>query len=302
MRRKVVQHGPTTLTISLPSKWIKEHGVEKGSELTIEDDGDELKILANKKIKHETKHINISGNNRVAGNALAALYKYGYDNIIIQYGGIDELEKIHKVLSFTCSGFEIIKETKNEIHIIKVSELQHEEFNVLFRRIFFFLLTVSEETLDAVKKHDQSEFEKLVIRDQNINKLADLCRRIINRGGQKSFRANTAIYHITEQLERIGDNYKEINKTLITRKKSVSKKFILGLEKAHEFLKMFETIFFDFSLKKINDFMLHYAKLHQEIADLMVQAPQSEVIIFFELMNITRELYNLNGATMILNI
>ena len=34
MQRKVIQQGPSTLMVSLPSKWVKENNIKKGEELT----------------------------------------------------------------------------------------------------------------------------------------------------------------------------------------------------------------------------------------------------------------------------
>jgi len=42
MKRKVSQIGPATLMVSLPSKWAKQFGVKKGSELEIEEKGNKL--------------------------------------------------------------------------------------------------------------------------------------------------------------------------------------------------------------------------------------------------------------------
>ena len=33
MKRKIVKHGSSTLTVSLPNKWAKIHGIESGDEV-----------------------------------------------------------------------------------------------------------------------------------------------------------------------------------------------------------------------------------------------------------------------------
>ena len=48
MRRKLIQHGLSSLTISLPRKWVKENNLKKGDEIEVEDseifrrEGDDL--------------------------------------------------------------------------------------------------------------------------------------------------------------------------------------------------------------------------------------------------------------------
>ena len=35
MIRKVIQQGPGTLMVSLPSKWVKKNGIEKGQDINV---------------------------------------------------------------------------------------------------------------------------------------------------------------------------------------------------------------------------------------------------------------------------
>ena len=35
MKRKIVQHGQSTLTLSLPSKWVKKNNIKKGQLLDV---------------------------------------------------------------------------------------------------------------------------------------------------------------------------------------------------------------------------------------------------------------------------
>ncbi len=44
MKRKVSLHGPSTLTVSLPSKWVKKYCIKKGDELDIEEKNSTLII------------------------------------------------------------------------------------------------------------------------------------------------------------------------------------------------------------------------------------------------------------------
>ena len=44
MQRKVIQQGPSTLMVSLPSKWVKENNIKKGEELTVDWTNNQLTI------------------------------------------------------------------------------------------------------------------------------------------------------------------------------------------------------------------------------------------------------------------
>ena len=48
--RKVIQHGPTTLVVSLPSMWTKKNSIVKGQEVLVYEDENKL-IITNSSIK-----------------------------------------------------------------------------------------------------------------------------------------------------------------------------------------------------------------------------------------------------------
>ncbi len=300
MKRRVVQHGPSTLTISLPSRWIKEWGIKKGQELTIEPLHNGLFIHAGPRRSYETKQISVKGLSTIVTKAIAALYKYGYDEIIVEYGSPEELEKIHEIIQNGYIGYEIVDETKNTVQIRKVSEPQEEEFKTLFRRIFYFLLSYSTETLAAMKQHNRLSYEKLILRDKNIDKLADFCRRVVNIGGQTTYRSDTALYHLLEQLERLGDDFKNINKFMLKKRHACSPKILAYFEEIDQLLKEFERLFFNFSLPAMNAFVIRYKELCEQRQSKTQRLSNEDINIFFLLNGVSLKLYNLSGVTMML--
>ncbi len=302
MKRRVVQHGPSTLTISLPSRWVQDRGIKKGDELTVASMQSGLLITTTTSRKPEMKRISVKGLSRIIAKAVAALYKYGYDEIIVEYSSPEELEKVHAVLTETCLGFEVIEETKSEVHIRKVTEPQNEEFKTLFRRIFHFLLTTADETHEAAKQHSVQSHEKLVFRDDNINKLADFCRRVINKGGQTMYKSDTALYHVVEQLEKVGDCYKHLNQKLAKKRSPCSKEFLAIFAETNLFLRSFEDFFFNFSLDKGEALYKGYLSLGERVEEAMEALPKEELSLLFLVEDVAEELYNLLGATMIIQL
>jgi phosphate uptake regulator len=295
MKRKIVQHGPSTLTISLPSKWVKTFGITKGDEVNVEMTKNGLLITAGKEKHHGQKRINVKGLSAVITRSIAALYKAGYDEIIVEYSTPEELEHIHSTVSTSYIGFEIVEETKTQVTVRKVSEPTNEEFRTIFRRIFHFLLSTAEESYDAATKDDKSAYQRLILRDKHINKLSNFCRRVVNKRGQTEYAQETAIYHIIEQLEKIGDNYKELNKHLSAAK--ASKRSLVLYAKVNAMLRDYEDLFFSFSLAKMNRFIMNYKEFFGEI-----KKDTDDPVIAYHLQSIVHELFNLSGATMILHL
>lgn len=298
VKRKIVQHGPSTLTISLPAQWAKECNLGKGDELSIERIGQGLLITSDHGIKLEEKRVNLHGvSSRTVDKAVAALYKRGYSSVILEYETPEQLEAIYGVLGKGCIGFEVLDDVKGEVHIRNVTEPTPDEFKSIFRRFFFFLLSVAEESVEAAKQGDVVAYQKLILRDESINKLSDFCRRMVNKRGQREYSCDTLIYHIIEQLEKIADEYKMINRYLLTTKITPSKKFIERYEETAKILREYEKIFFKFSLLDIDAFI-------EQCRDCSVQLQDEDVdpMLTGILRRIVSEMYSLTGATMALHL
>ena len=58
MKRKIVKHGPISLTVSLPSKWVKKRNLKAGDEVEVEEHNNGLFIGDfNNKKEHTKKEI-----------------------------------------------------------------------------------------------------------------------------------------------------------------------------------------------------------------------------------------------------
>ena len=79
MKRKVVKHGQNTLTVSLPSKWCRAHGIKQGDEIEVEEKGPLIQ-LSPLEVKRKTEtsldfsNIDIS-ETRVLRNLINHTYK-----------------------------------------------------------------------------------------------------------------------------------------------------------------------------------------------------------------------------------
>jgi len=295
MKRRVVQHGPKTLTISLPARWAREYGIEKGDEINLEKTEHGLLLSTMNGRRLAQIQLDLRGLKEAISRVIAASYKSGHDEIIATYATPGELEEIHRVLGITCVGFEIIEETDTAVHIHNVSEPAREEFKALFRRLFFFLLTTADECLAAARNHDATAYKKLVIRDWNINKLADFCRRIINKHGQDIFKSDTATYHVVEQLEKIGDRYKEICLLLAEQKRKPDHRFLAALENANELLRAYETLLFHFTLKEFATFLERTTRARRK-------ERTSQEIGLSLIDEVIREIDDLKGATLTMQL
>lgn len=300
LKRRVVQHGPSTLTISVPADWAKRYDLKRGDEITLVTTDRGLLLTTDKSPRFEQQRITVTGLIALIPRAIAAMYKRGHDDILVEYERPEELEQIHDILARSCMGFEIVEETEGEVHIRNVSEPSHEEFRALFRRIFFFIASIAEEGIQAAKTHDRAAYHKLVLRDQNVNKLTDFCRRLVHKRKQREYESDAALYHVIEQLEKIADRYGAINTYLQKSRRHPGERTLAMYAQANAFVKAYERMFFEFSLSRA-DHLTRECRAFLQSIEHETTPPGDDPFVIFQLESIATDIYNLIGPTIVLH-
>lgn len=300
MKRKVIQIANSTQLISLPRKWAQKFGIKKGDELEIEEDGGRIVISTQAIDKVETIDLNAVGlEHKLIKRLIAALYKGGFDEFRIHYSASEELQSIQAVAKDTCLGFEIVEQTKDKVVIRKVTTAIYEGFPPLFRRTFLFVISMANESLRAVTEKKVNLLRDVIQMDDNVNKLTDFCRRILNKEEHSQFKRSAPVYYISEQLEKIGDEYRSICDYLVERKSIKLCKGILNIyNDTNKLLENFYALFYKFDLDMVNDFRLKAIRLTNKINEGIYTVPRSELKVLLYLNTLSRIIYATNGAIM----
>ena len=122
MFRKLIKHGESSLTVSLPRYFVKENNLKKGQEIDIREVDNGLFLSVNNHKELRLISIDLSGQFCVIRKILGATYKCGYDEVNITFSSFNELKEIKDALQSQFEGFEIITQGKNNIVIKKISE------------------------------------------------------------------------------------------------------------------------------------------------------------------------------------
>ena len=101
---------------------------------------------------------------------IGALYKAGYDDITLSVEK-KQLKTIENVLKRTLVGFEIIKITKDSVHIQRIAELDTLDVDTLIKQIFFTLQVIGEELIEAIHNQDQVKISEIIGKDDQVNRL-----------------------------------------------------------------------------------------------------------------------------------
>jgi phosphate uptake regulator len=225
MKRKIIRSGPSTLVVSLPSKWVKEYRLKPGSELEVVQNANVLNLVVGD-IKSDKK-VMLDVNTPELMRRIGAAYKAGYDLVKISFETSKELDKIIGIMSDGAMiGYEIAEQSNKEVIIKEVSQLDIEHFNTMLRRTFHTLLSMNHELYLALRADDKDSFRKIINMDTLVNKATNFCRRALNKGIITDFNKNAPLYYVCEQLERIGDSLKSISAFLISGNFIAYEKFL----------------------------------------------------------------------------
>ena len=214
MKRKIIRQGKSTLTVSLPSKFVKKYGIEGGTEIEIEEREGELLLNPQKKSHGLSIEIDITDfTMSLFWRCINALYVKGADEIIIHYQGNEQLRWIHKTQN-ELIGFAVTKETEHTCILKEVSVTKELEFDNMLRQLFFILKTMSRDTLQGLSENSTELLTSINYREEDLNKNVRYCLRILNKTGYKDFRKTMPIYNIIILLENLGDSLRCIAKEI----------------------------------------------------------------------------------------
>jgi len=180
MRRKLVKQGTTTMMISLPSKWVKSNNLDKGSEVEIDTENNNIVISTGLKENKKTLQLKLEASEEtVIRTLLTNAYRMDYSKIHLQFQTEEQFKKISRTIKEYLLGFEIVSRTKDSCIIENITEPSTEQTESIFIKLLFNvneLIDNTEKLLEGEKNIEYiSEIESNILRYDNF------CRRIATK-------------------------------------------------------------------------------------------------------------------------
>ncbi|MBS3083294.1 phosphate uptake regulator PhoU [Candidatus Pacearchaeota archaeon] len=264
-KRSIVLHGPSTLTISLPSQWVKKHNLKRGEELTVEELGKELKIYPEEiKNSEEKKLIEFGIGERVGKSSITGAYRQGYDIIEINFKNPNYIQIIQDIISKQMIGFEIIQQKEDSCIIKDLTGHTRDEFETVQRRIWLLILDLSEECLNALEKRNKKSMERVKFKDYTINKFTNYCLRHLLKIGHSNTKQTVLLYYSIKSLEEIADSYKRL--CLFSKEEKFLEKEDLDLIKElNKELEFFYNIWYNYNRENMELLIDKITKIKEKI-------------------------------------
>jgi len=186
--RKIQKVGPSTLSISLPSSWVKENNLEKGATLFIEPNRDgSLKIFPSKPID-STEQIpeyvvdaDLCGEPKMLERIIVGSYILGRDLFSLTSSKRFRSEHANEIREVIprLIGLGIVEETPSSITVQCSVDPRKFQLDVLLRRLSVISLTVVKEAIQALVDSDPSLAKDAISREDEADRLYLLALRLL---------------------------------------------------------------------------------------------------------------------------
>lgn len=292
MKRKVIKQGHNTLTITLPSDWVKKLNIQPGDELDLNENHGALIVNGKQHNGNKKTTIDITGLSiPMIWRFFQSAYREGYDEIKIIYEPTKQTESAYNFYTSQFEykrmgqkphhkdsglemieglvnrfiGMEIIDHGKNYCTVREMGELTSREFDNSLRRIFLLILELFDKVLETVENDQGGDIQickTLHTMDINIDRFIDYCCRINNRINDSTFQKNKPVVFSTLFiLELLGDEFKYLGTHLSKTKESV-KELLPFAQRVKEHFEMYYKLFYKFDREGAikfgeNDFQIY---------------------------------------------
>lgn len=301
MKRKVNQVGTGTLTISLPSKWVKDNGIKKGDEIELYEDSSRLIVEKEKVTSKLDLNIDLSDSGVMLNRMIAAIYKAGFDEVRVKYKTPNELDVIQNTVYRSCHVYEIMNVKENVVEIKSISDLDDSQFKQVLRKMAFSFITVAKEAYEFSKDQDYDSLENIPLKDQTIDRHTDFCRRIINKGGDVGYKLIAPVYVVVEETEIAADVFKILVKTILKEKKKLNADVLDLFKKIVVLIEKFYDAFFDFKIDKMKEFGKLEINIREKI-DIICSSSRKDSKVVAYLIDIFETVFEMKSALLTLNL
>jgi len=276
MKRKIIRQGHNTLTITLPSEWVKKLNLHDKDEIEVVEKDNLLILNADENLKEKSTVIDITDFTiPLLWRYFQAAYRSGCDEIKVifdpnkkeyenafhyyttqfQYANLGEIIPKSTALALIQSivdrflNIAIIHTGKGYCIIKEMGEPTTKEFDNSMRRIFLVIFQMFDRLIDVIKEKEYGEpsiCKEIHTIDLNIDKFVDYCCRIMTKI-ESSFSVNkkNLLFSTLFNLELLGDEFKYIGKHLAVSNKNLDCLLPL-IEKVKEHFEVYYKLFYKF--------------------------------------------------------
>jgi phosphate uptake regulator len=288
-QRKLIQHGISSLTVSLPIKWLKERGLKKGDSLYVNIEGNKLVLSTAKSLKIEKISVDVTKLDRTSILLyIQSLYRFGYNEIEVKFSKPttihyrkNERVSISSIVHLIVNrliGIEIVEQTSNRILIKYITKEAEEDFKVILRRAFLLLKETANNLLEGIRNNDMDLVRTIEEYHDNITKFISYCLRLLNKYGYPDVKKTSFFYHIIATIDKIVDILKYNARDILKYKGKFNKDTIIIWEHINNSIIKYYQLFYNFDFSFVDELSKNRDFVKNLIREKMKKIPQEELM------------------------
>jgi len=282
MERKLVKQGSSTMTMSLPSNWVKKFDLNQDDVVELQEVDNSLVVSTSKTFKSQELKIEDSAQRKgYLFRRIIGLYQSGYDKIIVKH---NNQERYIIEITNQLIGYVLMKKSDSKCVIEDLSGVANINFEDIYKRCFSILVEQYETLL--LKLENDEDLTGLNYLDYNLNQFSDFCLRYLSKRGHENFRKTPLYYHVVSQIELMGDIMTKFDLLYDDRDK---KEVVRLLRKIVELIRDFQRFSFNIKNDKNSDIIDACKKIERRYMKLSSSSSMLQIV---QIATIIKDLFN----------
>lgn len=275
MKRKIIKQG-AGYTVTLPVDWIRKYNLEAGTEIDINNRGDALIINHDNSKNIEDAELTFDGNKNQIVNHLIAIYRKGVDNIKIHFNKSEIKDKegitykTSKIIQDTINeliGLSIVEQHHNYFLVKNIAETSKDNFDTILRRAFLLLLSISEQSKQAIQNKDKKCLEEIPYIFKNIRQMVNYALRLLSKYEYYDHKKTSKMYSVVNYIYEIADYLRHVAKYYSRPKIKITENIINLYHDLNELLRMMYELFYHFDESKMKKYFDFKNNMYQTYLD-----------------------------------
>ena len=311
MKRKIIQIANSTNLVSLPKKWCIAHNVNKGDEIDVIEEGNQVIVSPERKQITTSVEVDVTDLDRTSlFYAIRALYKKGFDEIKVNFNkpttthfrknkNLNVITLVHEEAT-RLPGMEVIQQKANYCVLKAISDTSSSEFQLILKRVFGLFLDAYNDLLEGAKKNNRTQLETIKEKHDTITKFLAHGQRLLNKNVTID-KNNYFLLHILAQLDTIIDMLNVSARNLIGYNKKISKHTSDILEDLASSFEMATKLFQKFDKKIVIDMSKNKVQINKKISKFSNTLPYAELSLLLTMQGSLKILRCLTESSFAMN-
>jgi phosphate uptake regulator len=306
MIRKVIQQGPGTLMVSLPSKWVKKNGILKGQDINVMMKGNMLE-LATQNNGSRSVTLDLEGIDRTSlFHFLRFLYRIGVNEIVLRFSELythynrwDKAIPMQEAINIEVNrlmGMEIIEQSEHSCTLKCMLSEDPEDFDKFLSKIFVIMNSAYDVLLELPE--DNEDLIRIQNKHDQITRLISYCKRILNKFGFRKYEKTPYITSLLDSLELMIDIIEDVFKKTVYEKRKITKAILPVVKRLKKIFNGYSNLYYKYSIDKISKMDKSRIELETTIVKETKNMGRDDLLIIGELQVISavihRNLYPLS--------